>query len=90
MTNERPCDICNNNDIPCIVGCSSIVAMSFNYCSLCLSIGAEPQWADGKVSYDKATDRYVCEGEPIKIRTKRGLSFDTRAEIINFKGLKRV
>ena len=90
MTNERPCDVCGKDDIPCIVACSSIVAMTFNYCSICLSIGAEPQWTDAKVSYDKKRDAYRYEGEPIKIRTKRGLSFDTRAEIINFKGLKRV
>jgi len=56
-TNNRPCEVCGKSDIPCIVHASDLGPVSFNYCQICSSMGAEPTGFDGPyISYNQNKD----------------------------------
>lgn len=81
------CEVCGHNDLPVSVCCSGLGAMSLSYCSLCLSLGAEPKglvlgsekeglYEKGKnIYYDKETDSYKTSNDtshPITITSTNG------------------
>ena len=76
-TNDRPCEVCNKNDVPCTVASSTLGAFSFNYCQICNAIGAEPAGmqdiAGLYITYNSNDDSYYDTSDNLlPIQTKKG------------------
>lgn len=90
----RACEICSNSDMDAFVVASSICAMSFNMCSVCIAMGAEQSGMEdilGKYpTYNKDEDVYCnSQGNPVMIRTNDGHEFRTRSEFVAFHNEQR-
>jgi hypothetical protein len=47
---DRPCECCNGNDFIAGVASCGIAAFSFNWCQICLAVGANPKFIiDGSI-----------------------------------------
>ncbi len=81
-TNNRKCDVCHKDDLPCIVHSSGAGGMSFNYCLACSGIGAEPKGFDGHfIHYNEKEDKYYKGLKYLKIDTSED-SYNTRDEYV--------
>jgi len=80
--NNRVCNVCGKQDITCDVACSSLGAVSFNYCLICSSMGAEPcGMSEQYISYDSNSDSYYDESDNhLPIYSKSGNRYNTRSE----------
>lgn len=97
--NDRPCEICGKDDVPCAVVCSGVGAISFNTCPICAGMSAEPKGialgmieegiAEGDFCafYDEETDRYLTAGskKPCPIRFQSGVEVETRSEAVLYR-----
>ena len=85
---EMVCEICSHGDLPSYVVSSTLGAMSFNTCSACMAMDAEPngfQMLGNYTYYDKSTDKYIDkDGNPIAIVLNNGMEFQTRSEYVDF------
>ena len=88
------CDVCNKKDYNAGVCCSSLGAVSFSYCLVCLSMGAEQQglaeemFPPGstkmEIAYYKNDSYYkIHTTELIPIKLKSGKEFKTRQEVVD-------
>lgn len=91
--NDRPCEICGQDDLKCAVACSGLGPASFNTCSLCAVMRAEHKplltgmIQEGMIEkpclipyYDPEIDSYVNDFGPCKIRFKDGYETEKRTE----------
>ena len=96
------CDICGKKDYNAGVCNSSLGAISFSYCTVCLAMGAEQQGlakdmfpsAEStymKIAYYKNDSYYnIHTEELIPIKLENGKEFNTRQEVINhWESLKK-
>ncbi len=83
-TNNRKCEVCHKDDLPCMVHSSGLGGMSFNYCLVCSGIGAELKSLDtgyNFVHYNEKEDKYYKGLKFLKIFTKTDV-FNTRDEYV--------
>ena len=90
-TDGKRCEVCSKDDMPISVASSSIGAISFGYCHICLAMGAEPrgfeEFAGDYTKYEPKEDIYVDkDNKPIFIELNNGLKFKTRREYIDYFG----
>jgi len=82
------CDVCGDESREVYVASSSLGAISFGYCDICLQIGAEPSGYDEiadkntYVFYDKESDTYINDNRVFIVPFKDGTFAKTRTEVI--------
>jgi len=83
----RNCEVCGKNDLATMVHSSSVAGASFNFCSCCSPMGAEPSGlVDSYISYDSNSDSYYDESDNhMEIVLANGLKFQTRGEYVKWR-----
>ena len=92
------CDVCDRKHPKTMVVCSGLGPVSFAYCPICGSLGAEPDFlmrqlkedgipiSDSIVYYNGKDDKYYYfnSGQHYVIQTTNGKKFDTRQECLDY------